>query len=331
VNAAFPSFSSRRLRTVAEPRHEEVGQPILIGVADRSVHGPRGFADGVERDTHLAPDLAEVTLAVVQPKRVRRVIVRHVEIHVTVEIGVERGHRHGAMPRGVQAGGAGDIFEGAIASVSEEDVGFARIGEGARVGSGVLIRGLVRGVGQVIAHEKVKPTVVVDVDEDGSDASAGMADAGLGGDVFEGAVAPVPIQGIPADIDDVQVRVSVVIEVAGHRRAAEPASLESRAGGDVLEGAVGAVSVEAVWLSGRGGGGGGHARKWPPVDKEKVHPAVAVEIKHRTAGTVREKNVRDARGAELVDEVDARAPGHILKQIAGSGDDDGGGRPGAGG
>jgi hypothetical protein len=137
------------------------------------------------------------------------------------------------VPRFIESGGAGDLFEGAVAAVAVEDVGFAGVGEGAGIGAGVLFRIGLGDVSEIIAEVEIEEAVVVDVGKGGGDTGAGVSDAGGLGDILEGAVAAVSVEDVGADIDDVEVGVAVVIKVAGGGGAAEAGAFKTGLEGDV--------------------------------------------------------------------------------------------------
>jgi hypothetical protein len=93
----------------------------------------------------------------------------------------------------------GDVLEGSVAHVAEQDVAPA-------CGS----------------HEQIEATVVVIVDEGGSHANAREhAHAGLFRDIFEGAVALVAVEGTgPELVDEIDIVQAVAIEIADRDAAA---------------------------------------------------------------------------------------------------------------
>src|SRR5262249_28452130 len=97
-----------------------------------------------------------------------------------------------------ESGLRGDVFEGAVALVAEEDVAAARAGD-----------------------EEVEVAVVVVIHEGGGDAHAiAEADAGFVGDFLEGAVAVIAAQGVAAElIAEIDVVVAVAVEIADRQTA----------------------------------------------------------------------------------------------------------------
>ena len=265
----------------------------------------------------------KLPLAVVQPKRVRRVVIGNVKIRVPVPIAVERGDGHRPVAGGVQARLAGHILEGAIPAVAIKHVGFARIRQRTGIRPGVLFRNRAGIEREIIGDKQVEVPVAVGVKKRGRDARLRVAHTRSIGDLLERAVPTVTEQLVLPDVHDVKVGMTVVVVVADRDGAGKTGATKSGLGGHIFEGAVAAVAIKPVGLAFGTEAGGGHPFERTPVDEVNVHPTVAIVVEDGAARPVREHDVGDAPMAKLVHKIDPGAERDIFKDVPGTGGDRG--------
>jgi hypothetical protein len=223
-----------------------------VEVAPVDAHGAGGVAVGVVGEAPELSYLLEAGLAVlcrapVVEEEVSRRVVGDEEVCAAVAVDVDRGHGQGlghglfgARVGDVEAGLAGDLGEGAVAIVEEEEGVGPAVGLGEAVGEdlaavdggdGALgdLGGIAVDLGrplEVVADEEVEVAVAVGVEEGGAGAPGshlgGLAgDACLLGHVLE--VAPaVAEEAVGAYGGEVEVDPAVAVVVGGgHAHAVE--------------------------------------------------------------------------------------------------------------
>jgi len=198
----------------------EVWPAVVVVVKEPGCEGEDG---GLHAG--LSGDLSERAVVVVAIEEVGAVEVGDVEVWeaVVVEVGGGDGLAEGDA---VDAGGVGDVFEGAVAAIVKELCG-----------------------GFFVGDEEVEETVVVDVGPGGGLRGGDhVGQTALPGDVSEGAVAVIAQQGLahaelPAAAEDKQVHAAVVVVVGGYYIEAAELIGEASLGGAVGEGAVAVVVV----------------------------------------------------------------------------------------
>src|SRR5439155_16421944 len=94
--------------------HEEVEPAVVVVVPE-----PGGEAHDRPLHAELAPALAEGAVALVVIEEVLAPEVRHVQVRPAVAVVIAPGRALGDG-LGVDAGGVGDVLEGAVPTVAEE-------------------------------------------------------------------------------------------------------------------------------------------------------------------------------------------------------------------
>jgi len=202
---------------------------------------------------------------------------------IVVEIGGEDAEAVGAV--GLEdAGGFGDIAEGTVTVVVEENV-FAADEAGGSAGDehSFVITGAGFGDGRggeihvdVIGDEEIELAVAIVIDEcaAGIPALATGGDAGFFADVGESAVAIVVIENIFAEVGDEEIFEAIVVVVADADTLAPAVATDAGLRGDIGESAITIIFKEVGdWFLAKSGG-----LELATVDKENVEPAVVVIV-----------------------------------------------------
>ncbi len=205
---------------------EEVGEAVLVQVGRGGAQ--KGSARG---ETGLRRHVRERAVAQVLEQEGRAVVAKHQEIDVAavVEVG---GDDRDRMARGPDPRLRGDVGEGAVAVVLEQEAGGGREVGGEREGAAGVRGG--REVGQA-GHEHVEVAVVVDVHEGG-----GEGDVGIGGQLGRRRHVPEPPpafvveEGQGSRLQDEEVGAAVVVIVPRHHGPSLEAE-EARGAGHVRE------------------------------------------------------------------------------------------------
>ena len=287
---------------VGEGGVEEVDAAGVGEVSGGDSHGGGLAATAVKGVSGGVAGVFEGSVALVEVEVVGGGVVAYEEVGAAVVIDVDEERGEAVVGGFVgDTGFEADVFEGAVAFVAEEVVGFsleamgaahdADSAEGAEAvgGIGCALGG---GVGEVVVDvagdEEVELAVAAVVSPGGSGGPVAKLDSGLLGNVGEGSVMVVVVEAVFAEVGDVDVGVAVVVVVGDGGSEAPAVVGDSGFGGDVGEGSV----VVVVEEGGVGGGGlAGHGFVGAAVDEVDVEPAVVVVVEEGYTGAYGVENV----------------------------------------
>ena len=262
-----------------EVGNHQIQQPVAVVVAGIDAHARARLAVSANGDAGHQPRFREPQAARVAEQKVRHRVVRDEHVGPPVVVVVADHDPEAVGAQRADARRPAHVRKDAPAVVAvqraRQGVVLQRVAVEADAAAGVTAERAVRAIGvDVIHHPEVEIAVAIQIRKRAARAPSRIAHARGDGHIAEGAVAGIPVERIRSVVGDVQVRAAVAIVVAGARAHAVLAMLNARAVGDVLEGAVAEVMVQAMTRASVDSPVGDR----PAVDKEQVHPPVAVVV-----------------------------------------------------
>ena len=302
-----------------EIRHEEAEPAVVQVVAERDAHAALLGAVFADRDAGRKRHLLERPILVVAVQKIRRRIVRDVQVRPPVAVVIEPGDAEPEVA--VRIGHARllrYVGEVAVAVVVKENIRFARKSARAALhgDAAVLARLVPAEIRQMIeidfdvaADEQIEPAVPIVIGEAAACGPAPGGHTGLLGDVRERAVMVVAVEPIPAQGGDVEVFPAVTVDIGRAHAHAPTGMSDSRLVSHVLEFAGPQIPIERAARRGRPLRGV-HGQR---IHEVHIDQAVVVEIEQRDAAAHRLDDVPLVRRGVML-EGDAGFRGDVVEQ-----------------